>query len=236
MRRSNAAKVRRLRDGETAADDLAASAGPDLDTIRQIRDLDERLDAAGFPPLLDATDRRIVDDALAVGRIRYATLAAALGVHRTTVWRRVRRLLATAPALHRRGATLLGEAVPQPWPVFKKMLKTYAWTGVGKPPEGALEIDDFNKLAEMYRAGSAARQLLSPPYIVQLERRGGKVVITGPGPLEPSLREAVRAGEAERIYDPPRCHSCGKFISRRATGRPSKYCTERCRSRYRRRL
>lgn len=245
MRREESKKVARLRSGESKTDDVGGPAAePDLDTLGSLRRLDEQLEEAGDPAILDIPDRQIVDAALKAGRISYATLAAALGVHRSTVLRRVQRLLDRAPELHRRARKILGKADPQNWCIttddwraLTLMMKTYAWGGVGDPPEGVLDLADYNKLAAMYRGGADARRLLYPPIDPSiepnLERRGDKLIITGP--LPPDLADLVRAGKAVHISTGPlRCLRCGRLISRPATGRPPKYCSERCRSRYRR--
>jgi hypothetical protein len=203
----------------------------DFNTLSQLRFLDERIEAAGHHPLLDATDRKIIDCSLARGRIDCEAHAETLGVHRSTVWRRMKRLLADAPAIDRYGKTLLGEAEPQSWEFIAAMAKVLA----ERADTDGLSVEDYNKLAAMSRAGHKAHRLLNPPILI-VESRGDKLVITGPGPLLPIERDMVRTGKAERIFDgPPRCHTCRRFISRPPTGRPSKYCSERCRSRYRRR-
>jgi hypothetical protein len=198
----------------------------DLATLRQLRVLDER--TAGRV-LDDDRDRAIADEALKLGRIRVANIAAELGLHRSTVWRRVYGnggMLAMSEALHRRGATLLGEAKPQEWKVVMAMAKTLACA------PGSLDLGQYNRLARMYTAGFEAHQLLFPPLGLKIRREGERVIITGPGPLPPELADAVRAGRAERIYSPPRCHSCGRFVGAAATGRPRRWCSDRCRKRY----
>lgn len=113
------------------------------------------------------------------------------------------------------------------------MFKTHAWGGKGEKPQGALDPDRFNTVARMHRS---TRRVLLPSVGLHMERQGDRMIITGPGRLDSTLREAVSSGRAERIFEPPRCHACGRYVARRSTGRPRKYCDGRCRSRYRRRL
>jgi hypothetical protein len=188
--------------------------------------LDEQVEAEGHAPLLGAIDRGIIDTCLAAGCIDYTALAAALRVHRSTVWRRIKRLLANAATLDRYGKTLLGDAKPQPWPVVMAMARTLA----GAP--GALDLDQYNKLAAIYRAGAAAHEILHPT-IWAAEPRGEKLIISGPGPLLPVLAEDVRSGEAERVFPGPlRCRSCGRLVTVARTGRPRRWCSDRCRKRH----
>ena len=121
------------------------------------------------------------------------------------------------------------------------MVTAYAHhsTTVTSPTDQVLSLDAFNRLRRMAQGGVDARRLLYPPIGPRLFRRGDKLLITGPGPLDPILREAVRDGKAERIFDPPRCHGCGRVIGKPARGRPRKWCSgtrgERCRKRVERR-
>jgi hypothetical protein len=239
---SREAKVARLRAGESSDDEATVPAvDTALDSLCKLRVLDERIEAAGNPPLLDTIDRRILDEGMRVGRIDCTALAAVLKLHRSTVWRRVQRMLASELRLSVRARILLGEGPPplmdtdQGKQLFWAMVKTYAWGGIGPRPDGALALDSCNTAAAVCNAAFDARRLLNPP-IYTVERHGGRLIITGPGPLDRELVEAVRSGQAERIFPgPPRCRSCGRLIRLRATGRPPKYCRERCRNRYRRR-
>lgn len=237
-----ASKVARLRAGESTDNEATVPAvDTAFDSLCRLRVLDERIEAAGHLPLLDTIDRRILDEGMRVGRIDCTSLGAALKLHRSTIWRRVRRLRASVLKLSVRAKILLGEGpppvmkTPKGWQHFLAMMKTHAWAGIGPQPAGALSLDSYNRAAAVCEAAFEARLLLNP-FIYTVERRGGKLLITGPGPLHRELEEAVRSGQAERIFPgPPRCRSCGRFIGRRATGRPAKYCGERCRSRSRRR-
>jgi hypothetical protein len=111
------------------------------------------------------------------------------------------------------------------------MAKTWAWGGVGDPPDGAIDPDNYNRLAAMYRAGAEAHGVMHPPIEWKVERRGARLIVCGPGPLPPVLADAVLAGRAERIYDgPSRCHGCGRYVQQAMTGRPRKFCSEACRS------
>ena len=230
-----AAKLARLRKGEPSPNDVETPEGEPVvyRQLRQLQDLDERLEASGRCSLLDDFDREIIAKALSHGVINCSTIGTALRLDRSTVWRHIKRLLGRAAYLQRFAETLLGEAEPQDWRVIKAMAKTLASAGAAAGP---LDIEGYNRLARMYQGGFEARRLLSPSRL-SVERRDGKLLITGPGPLPPILQEAVRAGRAERIYPgPARCHSCGRFISRRPIGRRRKWCPNGCcRSRYRRR-
>ena len=242
MRKRDAAKAARLRAGETHADevvDLTGCAAEDR-ALMAVRALDERLRVEGHEPALDDLDAAILDEACALGGgtisiigidgtlANVSKIAAAVGVAKSTVSRRIRRLIDEAYAL-RRFATVLLEGAkpltdPHEWESFKAIARARA-----------LGDDGYDQLASMFAAGARARQLLLSPTGLKVERRGGRVIITGPGPRPPILRKAVRAGKAERVYDPPRCHACGRFL-RRSPTKPRKFCPgERCRSRYRRR-
>lgn len=238
----NASKRARLRAGESSADEATLPvADSKLDGLFMLRVLDARVEAAGFAPLLDDKDRRILDSAMAIGRIACTALAVELEAHRSTVWRRVQRLFKAAPELHQRGTVLLGESASPPLHTaegmgrFWMMAKTYAWGGVGPRPRGALDLDAYNRAAKVYDAAFEARRLLHPP-IYTVRRKGAKLHITGPGPLPPGLLEAVRSGQAEYTPPgPPCCRCCSRVLRPRTTGRLAKYCDERCRSRFRRR-
>ena len=72
---------------------MSRSYDPEMDTLLGLRKLHEEADDAR-PPLLDATDRAIINEAAKLGRIKGRHIGSALGLHRSTVWRRVNRLLA----------------------------------------------------------------------------------------------------------------------------------------------
>jgi hypothetical protein len=211
---------------------------PTLKTLRKLRVFDERMEKAGRSPLLDATDRQIIDSVLALGRIDGATPASTLGIHRSTVGRRIQRLLKRAGYLEAFAETLLGDFpiapnTPEEAQKIWRIIKAVGTRNIA--PGKALSEEQFDLLNQMQHGRSAARELLYPPMGLKLERRGEKIIITGPGRLDPIFRESVRGGRAVRIFDPPRCHACGRYVSWPPTGRPPKFCSERCRSRYRRR-
>ena len=235
---SDSGKISRLRAGESAPGDVAEPAGEPADhrQLRELRELDERLRVEGHEALLDERERAIIDEALGQYDINYSRIGAALGLVPSTVWRSVKRLLKRAGYLQQYAKTLLGESWAGPgmdqeiWLLFKVLL-----TGGKK----VLSRENHLRLNSWLQGGAAARRLLHPPPNdgLTIEWRGGeKIFIRGRGPLPADLKEAVRAGKAERIFDgPPRCHACGRYLSRPSTGRPPRYCSERCRSRYRRR-
>lgn len=227
----------RATDEEILAGNLAQPQATDeqLSLLRQLYQLHERI--SGQATLLEDRDRQIVEEALRIGRVKQSDIADSIGVHRTTVGRRVKKLLEQAPALHRFATTLVGEAKPQPGSHIATMFKAYAWyrkSRDSEPPEGVPSFQDYLKLNRMYQGGWRATRILHPPIGPRIDCRGEKIVITGSGDLHPMWHEAIRAGDAIRIYDPPRCHYCGKLLAKASTGRPRKFCDERCRSRYRR--
>lgn len=241
MRRRDQERVSRLRAEEIRADEIARPQGEAVEyrQLRELRQLDERLGERS--QLLDDLDRAIIDKALSPMGLNYSRIGVAVGRHRSTVWRRVGRLLEQHGYLKTFAETMLGESqtpASTEWPVLEKMMTTLGWymsDAAGSKPAEVLSIDDYNRLCRMFRGGTDARRSLRPDGL-KVERQRGKITITGPGPLPPVLKRAVQSGKAERIYPgQPRCHACGRFIAQAATGRRPKYCNERCRSRYRRR-
>lgn len=226
-------------DEEILAGELSRSEVTDdeLSTLQRLYDLDRRI--SDRATILDDRDREILEEAFYIGRVKCSEIAESLGIHRTTVWRRIKRLLHAAPALHRFAATLLGKANSQPFKAVIRLTKSVAWHASeqeGSPPEDVMTLEETRLLNAMYRAGRDGRRIVRPPIGPRFRRQGDKVVITGSGPLPPLWRKAIREGSAVRVFDPPRCHTCGKFLPRATTGRPRKYCDERCRSRYRRKM
>jgi hypothetical protein len=235
-----ASNVAHLRAGDIGSDEVVSPVGESA-AYRQMRDLsvlDERLRVEGYGDLLEDLDRAIVEEAVRICGIQYSRVAAAVHRDRSTVWRRIKKLLVKAAGMRRYAEKLLGEASPQQWCVTMEMAKAYAHHSSASTisrRDVLLDIESYSCLARMYRGGYEAQLRLRPSTGPTVEYRGDRMTISGPGPLPPVLRAALQDGRAERIYDgPPRCHGCGRYVRKALTGRPRKFCSEACRSRFRR--
>ena len=192
MRRCDVAKVGRLR-----AQDIDANEAPlpdaeeKLDTLRYLRELDERVRRTGLADdvALAPRDAAIIDEALSRGTANnYARIARGVGVHRSTVMRRVEKMLEAAPYLQRFWKELLGEALPL---------------------NRSFDTSKYPQLRQLARARNAAMNILHPRPVV--ERGNGQITIDFPSFA--ALWSYAEFG----LPGPKRCPVCGRFVRARAT-------------------
>src|SRR5262249_24133179 len=179
MKDSDIAKIGRLRDGESSEDEATNEVIRAEEPIFRLRVLDERLEA-DERRLLDDLNRRILDQAMELHGIKHGAIASALGVDRSTVWRRAKQLRTDYVELSTKAKVLLGQLPMRRLEgevnvkLFFNMLKTALWGGIGPKPPGAMDPKEYNTAARYHRAVSEARDQLYPlSYVV--EHKGGKV-------------------------------------------------------------
>ena len=141
---------------------------------------------------LSSINASIIDEALKLGsHDNRAKIAAAVGVHRSTVKRRIDQMLEEAPYLYRFWAHLLGETSKLP------------------PASDAKTREQVRMMRRFTGASSAAASVLHPLPIV--ESRDRQTIIGFPSFA--ALWSFAESG----FPGPKRCPVCGRFVRARPT-------------------
>lgn len=223
MRRRDAELIGQLRGGEPDADEAATGTKPDprFDDLRDLRVADEQAADAQLPwgwrPIPDRADRAIIDKVLRLGRVEPTAVGRALGLHRSTVRRRLKRLGAGAQHLTIATRAILSGDDPAPGEFWPFRFDDRRGVVFGYDPEEVAGIND-GALEDLQ---AARERMANTQFWEQLVEMDPDLLVARPVP-------------------PSRCDHCGRFISASAgRGRPRQWCRgrrgDRCRKRHLRR-